>query len=205
VEICNLALDLLRHSERVTSIEDPESDTEGLAARWYDVTREALLRSYPWNFARARKVLSRNAVAPDFGYPDAYNLPSDYLQLLFIGDNYLEQELTDFAVEGGQILVDNSGATSLNIGYVRNMTNVPQFDPLFKNLLALELAIVFANGITGLNKSLKEIHALRDKYIDKVRVANGRENPVKHIENSKFIDARRRGVSSTSTTGKLFS
>ena len=60
--ICNLALDLLRHNEQVASLETPESEVESLAARWYDATRQSVLRAFPWNFARKRALISRKGL-----------------------------------------------------------------------------------------------------------------------------------------------
>lgn len=189
-EVCNLALDLLRQNEKVENIDDPESDTESLAARWYDVTRRSVLRAFPWNFARYRATLSRNATAPAFGYSDAYSLPNDYLELVFVGDNYDEDYITQYAVEGNQILLDNSAAASLNICYVRDLETVANFDAIFIDLLVAELAIRFANSITGINKSMKDIIAWRDRVEAKARSKNGQENPVKRREVSPILTRR---------------
>lgn len=198
VDICNLALDLLRQSEKVEDIDNPESDTEALCNRWYDVTRRSVLRAFPWNFARKRKVLSLNATAPEFGYADAYNLPNDYLELVFVGDNYNDDYETEYSVEGGQLLIDNSGAASLNICYVYDIKEVAKFDALFVDLLTAELAIRFSNSLTGVNKSMKEIKAWRDDVRGQARAKNGQENPVKRREVSQII-TRRKAVTSTST------
>ena len=99
VEICNLSFDLLRHKDKVTNIETPESDSEALGARWYDVTRRSILGAFPWNFARKRITLSRNSTTPAFGYTDAYNLPNDFLSLVFIGENYLDDYKIEYSIE----------------------------------------------------------------------------------------------------------
>lgn len=189
-EVCNLALDLLRQSEKVTSISTPESEVEDLAARWYDVTRRSVLRAFFWNFARYRTTLSRNVVDPVSGYADAYNLPVDYLELVFIGENYNEDYATDYSVEGGQILIDNDGDASLDICYIRDVTEVPKFDACFINLLVGELAVVFANSLTGINKGMKEVNAFRDRAEVKARAKNGQENPVKTRNVSPLLTRR---------------
>lgn len=206
VEVCNLALDLLRQKEKVTSIETPESEIEALMARWYDVTRRSVLRGFPWNFARKRVVLSRNATAPAFGYPDAYNLPSDYLELVFIGENYDEDYDTDYSVEDNQILIDNSGAADLNICYVRDITTVTRFDPIFVDLLSAELAIRVANSITGINKSMKDMNSWKKELEAKARAKNGHENPPKLRSRSPIVERRRMATRGMVTDGiHLFS
>ncbi len=60
VDICNLALDFLKQNKTlVTSITSPTTIEETTCARWYDTTREALLRSHYWVFARKRAQILR--------------------------------------------------------------------------------------------------------------------------------------------------
>ena len=204
VEICNLAFDLLRQKAGITSIETPNSESEALAARWYDVTRRAVLRSFTWNFARKRAVLSRNAVAPAFGYADAYNLPNDYVGPVFLGDDPIEDNITDFSVEGNQVLVNNDGALSLNMCYIRDVIEVPKFDALFLDLLVAELALRFANGLTGVNKSMKGIEDYRIRLEVKARAKNGHENKPRVIRNSPLLNSRRIVYGNTSDGTHLF-
>lgn len=206
VEVCNLALDLLRQKEKVTSIETPESEIESLMARWYDVTRRSILRGFPWNFARTRAALSRDAVTPAFGYSDAYNLPNDYIELVFIGENYDEDYDTEYSVEGNQILIDNDNGDSLNICYIRDISTVTRFDPIFVDLLSAELAIRIANSITGINKSMKDIGSWKKELETKARAKNGHENPPKMRSRSPIIERRRMATRGMVTDGiHLFS
>lgn len=200
VDICNLSFDLLRHKDKVTSIETPESDSEALAARWYDVTRRSVLCAFPWNFARVRALLSLNVTVPIFGYSDAYTLPPDFLNLLFIGENYNVDYVKEYSIEGGRIALDNSAAATLPLCYVKDETSVARFDPLFLELLTAELAIRFGNAIVGLNKGLKDIYAWKKELEAKARTKNGRDNPVKRREVSPFLQKRRQAVSGSTIT-----
>lgn len=201
VEICNLSFDLLRHKEKVSDIEtNPTNDAEALAARWYDVTRRACLGAYPWNFARKRAVLSLNSTAPEFGYANAYDLPSNYVGLVFVGDNYEEDYETEYAIEGNQLLIDNDDATSLNICYIQDIVNVVRFDPLFVEYLVAELAIRFGNSITGLNKGLKDIYAWKKDLEARARTKNGKDNPPKVRLVSPMKEKRQQAISGSNTT-----
>lgn len=206
VEVCNLALDLLRHNTQITSIETPESEEEALGARWYDATRRSVLRMFPWNFARKRSSLSRISIDPEFGYADAYQLPNDYVQYVFVGEDPTDEKETDFLIEGDQLLIDNDGASSINLCYVYDITTVVRFDPIFLMLLVSELAIVFGNSITGLNKSLTGMEKLRDRWEAKARAKNGQENPPRIRYVSPLLTKRRGARRSGSSDGThLFS
>jgi len=193
VEVCNLSLDLLRHSTLITSIDTPETEEESLGARWYDATRRSVLRMFPWNFARKRATISLNATAPEFGYSDAYDLPNDFLNVIFVGEDPVNDLITDFLIEGDQLLTDNSAAASLDLCYVYDIEDVTKFDPIFLMLLVAELAVVFGNSLTGLNKSLIGMEKLRDRWEAKARAKNGQENPPR-IRHTSSILTKRRGA-----------
>ena len=205
VEVCNLSLDLLRHSTLITSIETPTTEEEALAARWYDATRRSVLRMFPWNFARKRATLSRISVAPAFGYSDAYQLPNDYLNYVFVGED-IQDNITDFQIEGDQLLINNEGAASLKFCYVHDIQTVIKFDSVFLMLLVAELAVVFGSSLTGLNKSLSGMEKLRDRWEAKARAKNGQENPPRIRFTSGILAKRRSAQRSTSSDGiHLFS
>lgn len=194
VDVCNLSFDLLRHKDKVTSLTSPVSESETIAARWYDETRRAVLGAYPWNFARKRAVLSLNSTAPSFGYANAYNLPNDFVGLVFVGDNYNDDYEIDYAIENGQILLDNGDSVSLNICYVYDHSLVVKFDPLFVDLLVAELAIRFGNAIVGLNKGLAGVITWRKEIDAKARTKNGRDNPPKIRNRSMVLTKRRQAI-----------
>jgi hypothetical protein len=206
VEVCNLSLDLLRHNQLITSIETPETEEEALAARWYDALRRSVLRMFPWNFARVRSTLSRISVAPEFGYSDAYQLPNNYLNYVFIGEDPVNEVETDIMIEGRQLLINNSGASSLDLCYIYDIQDVVRFDPVFLMLLVTELAVVFGNSITGLNKSTAGMEKLRDRWEAKARIKNAQENPPRIRYNSPLLTKRRGARRSGSSDGvHLFS
>lgn len=201
VEMCNLAFDLLRHNERCTSISAPVNESEALASRWYDLTRRSILRAFPWNFARKRVTLTPSTTDPGFGYENAYNLPLDYLGLCFIGENPTDTYEEDFLIENGKIFIDNDDG-DLYLCYIADVTEVAKFDALFMDLLTAELAVRFANSITGLNKSLKPILDWKKELEVRARTQNGRENPPRIRQTSFLIDARRNAIRSTTTDGR---
>lgn len=205
VEVCNLSLDLLRHNQLITSIETPATEEEALAARWYDSIRRSSLRMFPWNFARLRASISRCAT-PAFGYADAYQLPNDFISVVFVGEDPVDDVETDLEVEGRQLLIDNDGAASLDLCYVHDIQDVVRFDPIFLMLLVAELAVVFGNSITGLNKSVAGMEKLRDRWEAKARAKNGHENPPRTRFTSSLLTKRRGARRSGSSDGQhLFS
>jgi hypothetical protein len=207
VEVCNLAFDLLRHKDKCTSLTAANlSDTEALAARWYDTTRRSSLRAFPFNFARKRASVPRDTLTPPaFGYSDAYVLPNDYISLLCAGTDADDDYTTDYDVENGQLLINGEGAAVYPIIYCFDNTLVAQWDPIFLDLMTAELAVRFSNSLTGVNKSMKDINSWRRELRAMARSKNGQENPPKVRHVSPIVNARRQLGSLTSyNPTKLF-
>ncbi len=191
VDICRLALDLLKQTSIITSIANPTTTEEIICARWYDATRRALLRKHFWVFARTRGAISRDTEAPPFGFADAYNLPPNFLRLHFIGDDTINDYKRDYEIEDRQLLLNNSGATSLNIGFIQDVTVVSKFDALFVLLFAAELAANMAYTFTAKNTVIERLSILLENMRAEAKSVNGQDRPPKRIESSKFRNARK--------------
>lgn len=202
-DICNLAMDHIGQVPDVTNIITPESESELKCARWYDATRRTLLRAFPFTFARSRFQASR-AGTPTFGYADAYNLPNDFIRLTFIGDDSIRDYKKDYAIEGRQLLLNNSGAASVNIGYIKDVTDVTKFDSLFVDLFAVELAFKMSYAFTVKRTLRADLMEYRDILKIEAKAVNSQERPPVRIESSKFANARNQMLSNVAGTNTVF-
>lgn len=190
-DIVNLALDTIK-TENINDIEIPGDDKiSGICSRWYDDVRQMCLEGFPWNFASMRAAIPLNGTDPSFGFTDAYVLPNNYLSLNFI--MYQEYPLSqwNYVIEQGNIFIDNSGAESLNIGYVFDNTDVTKYSPAFKLYLAHALAARVAfplTGNAGLQTRLQVIEKQSQVY---AKAVNGKANPPIPFRQSKMLNARR--------------
>lgn len=189
VDICNMALDFIGQPP-IASISPPSTTTEILVARHYDDARQAVLRKYVWNFAKKRSTCSRTGAAA-FDFPDKYQLPNDFVRLLSVqGDREIEQS-TDFDIEGRELLIDASGAASIKIRYIRDVTDVTLWDAGFRRLVALTLALDLAYQITKKKAVVEQIDALLRLELPDAVSVDGQEVPPRKIQRSKYITARR--------------
>lgn len=194
VDVCNLALDLLKQ-DAITSIDAPTGGTDVICARWYDHVRRAVLRKHPWNFAGTRATLAANATAPAFGYSQAYDLPNDFIRLLTIGDDTLNDLQNAYQIEDNQLLYSAADSSSLKIRYVYDFTNVALMDPLFVDVLAAELALRIAFKVTGSDEAGDKIKEHLKLIAPEAYAIDGQERPPIRIQRSKFLDRRRGGQS----------
>lgn len=211
VDICNLALDRLGQNS-ISSILSPQSTNEDICARHYDQTRRKLLRKFIFNFSRKAAVLPSNLSAPTRDdFDTAYSLPADFIRLLILGDGLVDGgnlKPNNFDISGPYIYCDSATAfdpvtlvaTGLDIKYIYDAVLVPQFDPLFVDVLVLELAKSMAFKFTlkpALIKGLEE--QLADANLSAAAVA-GQERPPIRVQRSRIRQVRRSGGIFTDNT-----
>jgi hypothetical protein len=112
VSIANRALTLLG-VHRIVSLTDASAPARSIASV-FDQVRDSELRAHVWNFALKRATLAALTAVPPFQFSLAYQIPTDCLQVVMVGDFYIGVTLTDYrttdesayAIEGGQILTN---------------------------------------------------------------------------------------------------
>lgn len=199
VDICNLALDDLKQAP-IKSVTTPVSNTEYVCQRNYDTVRRECLFAHPWKFTITRIQLTPNpATTPLFGYAYAYNLPTDYIRLITVGDDYLGDLRTSFEIESNQLLAAAGDVifdgTTKDVRYMRDVTDVTKFSPGFITYFRLKLAIRMSNKFSvspAIKKELKEDFA---EAATEARSVNGQESRIKRIQVSRTLQ-KRRGLAS---------
>lgn len=153
--ICNLSLSDIG-SKRINNFEDTsENSLEAIQCRLhFEPTRDALLRSHWWRFARARKTLSQDTVDPAFEWDNQFILPNDFLRFRSI---YEESGYTSksrrHAIEGDRFLTNFS---TVNMRYIKKVTDPTKFDPLFVQVFVLQLDLKLLTGLAKTDTKLKE-------------------------------------------------
>jgi len=204
VDICNLAMDHLNEKSDIANIENPETDNEKLCARHYYVVLEYLLRNYVWNFAKGRKIITRDALnTPEFDFTDAYTLPNDFIRLLNFNDH---DSLigVNFDVVGNHLLLNNEGASDVRLRYIKRVDDVKEFDSGFVHLFSLYLALNMAFKKTAkqtlMDRLAKQIEMAEAKIVS----IDGQERPPQRIQRSRYAHARCRVGSSNASKYLIF-
>jgi hypothetical protein len=130
----------------IADLDAVNDQTAVLAKERYPQVRDALLRSYPWNFAMRFAALPGSLLpAPQFGFTHSCALPSGGAQLYCLRLWRLENPSIKYRVQGRELLV--SAAPPITIAYVGRVLDEEQFDPIFCELLALDLALALINRV----------------------------------------------------------
>lgn len=166
-----------------------------LVNRQYPLVRDALIRSYRWNFAIKRVTLAPEAEKPDTGFTNKFMFPPDALRIIGIFDeNELQQNYTasriPFKIEGRFILADDE---VLPIFYLARITDVSQFDASFAEAFAWKLAVDLSYPLTT-NRKVREDALLGFRLsIKEAKLADAIEGSPEIIESSEWLDSRHAG------------
>lgn len=159
VTICNAALQLIKHSKRITGLDQGTKEANA-CEEVYEELRDALLSLHDWNFATRRVKLARTTSTPAFEWKYEYQQPADFLRLSGIWDNSSARGRVPYKIEGGGILAD---AEEMYLKYVWRVTDPNLMIPLFRLALSKLLASRLA---VGLSQSVSLSEKMWDQYID---------------------------------------
>ncbi len=186
VDISNLALSNLGE-KTILSLTDTSAAASACNLK-FPYVRDAVLRAYPWSCAIRRASLAKSADAPNWGYSNKFQLPSDPYCLKVL--SLKEEDDYDYAwkVEGRFLLTDSDTA---NIRYVGRLIEVNDWDSLLKEAVAARLSAEVAYRITA-NRAMAELmQKLYERKLREARTADAQEGtPDSFTGESEWIKAR---------------
>ncbi len=155
VEIVNRALTKIGE-QRILSLSDDVEAARSADSLW-DIVRDAELRIRRWKFSITRASLAALVSTPDWGFDYQYQLPSDCLRVVQVGEYYPGVSLTDYRsadetewrVEGRKILTNE--AAPLKIRYIARIEDTGEWDAAFVEAFACRLAAELAERLTQSN------------------------------------------------------
>ena len=174
--ICNMGLGKLG-TKRINNVETDTSLEAILCRLHYETTRDALLRSISWRFARARAELTQDDTDPDFEWDNQFELPDDFLRFRSIFEETgTTSKSRRHALEGQRLLTNLS---EVSLRYIKKVTDVTEFDPLFIEVLTWILADKMIGPLAGGDARIqKKIDVALDKLIPKAKAVNIDETDV---------------------------
>jgi hypothetical protein len=187
VSICSNAL-LMLGAQTISAI-DEDTPRAIIASNLYDDTRNAVLRSHPWNCAVKRVVLAADSEAPAFDYSAQFTLPGDFLRVLSVGE---ETEDIDYKVESGKIL---ASGTSLALRYIWKNTTESTWDAMLVKAMELQMSAAMAYAITmSAAKEQLQLEKL-ERFMKQCRAVDGQDDPPQQLGDERLLNARFGSVS----------
>lgn len=187
VEISNSALTIIG-SVKIVAMNDPSPEARECNSN-YDSCRRAVLRDFPWNFATARVVLSTpDATPPAFGFANRFALPDDFIRVHTAFDESGCQMLPNsYRIESGFLITDED---TIWLKYVYDLEDTAEFDPLFDQALAANLAAKIAFKITGSESTRESAQKVYMDELSRAKYTDSVEEATTILEADEWISAR---------------
>lgn len=180
VTIANSALTKLG-AKAITSLDDNTPEARACKLR-YEACRDIVLRSHPWNCAVKRIILSPLVGSPVFDFAYRFQIPSDSIRVLWLGDN-----IDEYRINGREILCD---AAEVKLIYIAKISDPNDLDSLLADCISCYLAWDICYKITQ-SATLKGqlfndyMYALRN-----ARNIDSKEEPAGSLHANYYLDSR---------------
>ena len=167
---------------RVSNIDTDDSEGAEIIHEIWDSVRDSLQAQYPWNFCIDRSSITVASGTPEYDFSKRYKLPTDFLALLSIRNN------PDYRIEGEYIVTDEG--SPLKIRFIKRITEIGKFDPLFSEALACELAVESCEKLTQSNTKKQILIAERDRVMKLAFASDAIQDPPQELEDDEWLLAR---------------
>lgn len=180
IAICNAALALVGDNRINSLLEDSEGARQ--CAAWWDIARDAVLASHPWNFAMKRVSLARLSDAPTFDYDYAFQLPSDCLRVWETDDDDYP-----YKIEGRTLLSDRE---SVKILYIARIEDTTYYSPVFVEALALHLAWNICYRLKSSRSHAEFLYQQFEATMQRARSVDAQEGSADELSADEWLDSR---------------
>lgn len=192
IGICNLGLNHIKKRE-IQSFED-SSEEARKCKLVYELTRDELLRSFPWNFATKIERLAmfnERVVGWDFLY--AY--PQSCLKVRKIYNDRTVNVDTADTNNFQRMTANNSQAIATNVNeawceFTFRVIDPNQYDASFVDSFSYRLAAKLCNSLTGDTQFGERLLAISDQIAKNACLINSTEQRPLRQKYSPSIDAR---------------
>lgn len=181
VEICSNAL-LMLGAHGINSFSD-SNEFAGLAQSLYPTVRDDLFRHHTWNCTIKRVVLSPDPIAPPYEWAYRFQLPTDCLRVMSVGD----KEFVNYRLEGRFIFMDESVC---QLRYVFKNEDVSSYDPNLVMLLQYAMSARMAYAVTKSSSLAQGAEQMLQMYAKRARAVDGQEDVAEDSTDSRLISVR---------------
>ena len=188
VEICNSAL-ILIGAKTISSLSDG-TKAANVCNAMYDPMRKEVLRAHPWNFAIAYVALADTGNTPVADHwTNEFTIPTDVLRVLETNQTYDADWELGYNASGNKVLWTNDD--SVEIKYIKDITNTTRFDPAFDQTLAMRLAAQVAYSLTQSQSVQQNMYRLYLQSIKDARFYDAQEHSFEEVLADEFTESIR--------------
>lgn len=168
----------------ITSFADGTTESE-IAGLLYAPLRDAVLSSFPWNFATRQVVLTQLATPPNADYQYAYQLPNDFLRAISAGIGGRGRGI-NYRISRNELHTDASDVLLTYIFRPDETSFPPYFDALLMTRLAAEFCLPLTENISRAEALSKQA----ENEFTRCRQIDSQQDSPSRLEHFTLIDAR---------------
>lgn len=184
-ELCSRAF--LKLGANTISSFGTETAEEEVAGNLYASVRDGLLSEHPWSFATGQVTLAKLASSPLADYDYAYQLPSDFLRALSVGDSSTEAGRgVDYRIHERRIHTNMDGVI---LSYIFR-PDESTFPPFFDTALIARLAAEFCMPLTENTSRTEVLFKLAEREMSKAKLTDAQQQTPQTFEDFTLINAR---------------
>lgn len=178
--------------ERIVSINDRSPRAQTIRDIWDDV-RQAAIRSHPWNFAIRRAILAPVDGAPVYGWGYRFRLPQadndhqGWQRTLGVFEDEDELQRAAYKAEGPYLLAN---VATLYLRFVADITNVNNWDSLFREAMMLKLGAELALALSNSGTIRDALRDEADRAFARARGVDAMDEAPLEIEVGSWEAAR---------------
>lgn len=194
IDICNLALSYLGNTRSITSMS--EQSTEAiLCNRFFNISRESLLKIFPWNFAVKESALTLSTAGTSNTYTYVYSYPIDCLRVLKVFSANSGNIINDYNVcylhEDVDIKSIVCDVVDAQISYIVDIQDSSAMPSEFIDALALTLASRLALPLTSDGRMAQSIQQQAQIAVDTAKKLCALERNQPLVKTNRYLDARK--------------
>jgi hypothetical protein len=185
--ICNAALQLVKHSKTITSLQQPTKEANACEVVFEEL-RDTMLEMHVWNFAIRRVQLAALIAAPAFEWDYSYQLPADHLRVVSVNASTAGLGHAAYRIEGSTLSAD---AEEIYLKYVARITDPNLMTPTFRAALTKLLASRLAVALTQSPALSKELYAqFIDQDLPSAKSADALADQADQLPESDWVAVR---------------
>jgi hypothetical protein len=194
IKICNMALSHIGQSKTIASLDEVNPGAQQCKLL-FDLSRDAVLRAHPWNFAEKIEALVLISGESILGWDYLYQKPAKCLNALAVLNASTLTEPRPQKFKAVMSPLTNVQAIACNLEgaylkYTKQVEDPAVWDSMFADLVSWHLAAALAVPITGKNElALSCMQMFASKQPEAMRM-NAGESQNTPEQSSEYVNSR---------------
>lgn len=183
VQICNLALAKIG-SPPIASL-DEDSREARACSLIFEFCRAEVIQIRPWASCVKRASLAKLDAAPLFEFTAAWQLPSEFLDLVRLGDD--DNAAINHRIEG-RVLLTATGTANIIYTYLNEDTST--YEPVLVDLIASRMAVDLALQVANNASMAQALTQAYEMKRQRAKAVDGQSSGQPAFASNSLVDAR---------------